>query len=656
VGYAYVYQNLQESTANNYVYAGGVFAATYDAAQKQWVSAGYVANYFVLNETPPITVIAGDGIVAWAYPTNPNLNASTFDFTIYDPVRHAWVGGGATLNGWGPMQIVNGQVVLSNGYKYGYNGATGTWGLNQSTSPVSAFSVGYPVNPAYPNTVWVTDMSVGASSTINWGDGTTGSGSGHHNYSTKQPYTITQTVTGYNGGTATSSAPAFTFAPTITTQPVAQTVSTGSPATFSVVATGIPAPTYQWYRNGILVPNGTGSSVTVIASPSDVGTYYCDVSNPEGSLLSLGVNLTISNTIPSFTTQPSSQTIASGSTVAFNAAATGAPTPTYQWYFNGSALSGATNPLLVVYGATSAGNYACIASNAAGSVTSATATLTVVASTNNNGRFVDLSVRGWVGTGNDVLIPGFWTGGAGTSGATPILVGALGPYLGTVGLSNYLTNPDLQLYNAQASLLASNTGWDSSLASLMSELGAPTLVPGSTDAAISTTLSPGGYSAIISGNGGGSGIALAEVFDASWTLPGGYTLQTPRLTSLSGRGFVGTGNNVLIGGIYIGGNTAKTVLIRASGPALSGLGLSGGLLDPTLSLHNSSGALMASNTGWGGNPQIVTAANDVYAFSWSTSSKDSALLVTLPPGGYTAEISGASGDTGLAMIEFYEVP
>jgi hypothetical protein len=139
------------------------------------------------------------------------------------------------------------------------------------------------------------------------------------------------------------------------------------------------------------------------------------------------------------------------------------------------------------------------------------------------------------------------------------------------------------------------------------------------------------------------------------------TNDAGQLINMSGRAWVGTGGNVLIAGFVIGGTTSRTVLIRASGPALSQLGVSGVLADPALQLYQSNGSagsnLIQSNTGWGGNAQIAAAAASVGAFSWgSAATSDSALLVTLPPGAYTAEISGAGGDSGISLVEVYELP
>jgi hypothetical protein len=134
-----------------------------------------------------------------------------------------------------------------------------------------------------------------------------------------------------------------------------------------------------------------------------------------------------------------------------------------------------------------------------------------------------------------------------------------------------------------------------------------------------------------------------------------YSSSRPRLINISARTQVGVGANVLIAGFVIGGTTSETVLIRASGPALTPFGVSGVLRDPQLQLNNSSG-MVATNAGWGGDIQIAAAAASVGAFSWGTlSTRNSAILVTLSPGTYTAEVSGESGDTGTALVEVYEV-
>jgi hypothetical protein len=128
-----------------------------------------------------------------------------------------------------------------------------------------------------------------------------------------------------------------------------------------------------------------------------------------------------------------------------------------------------------------------------------------------------------------------------------------------------------------------------------------------------------------------------------------------KMINVSTRGFVGVGVNELVAGFVIVGTLPVTVLIRASGPALTQFGVAGVLPDPKLTLTTAAGVLISSNTVWGGSSQIASAAASVGAFAWSATSKDSALLVTLPPGNYTATVAGASGDTGEALVEVYDV-
>jgi hypothetical protein len=106
----------------------------------------------------------------------------------------------------------------------------------------------------------------------------------------------------------------------------------------------------------------------------------------------------------------------------------------------------------------------------------------------------------------------------------------------------------------------------------------------------------------------------------------------------------------------ISGPTSETVLIRASGPALAAFGIFGTLSDPKLQLFDANQNLVASALGWMGNPQLAGAASRVGAFSWGSSpTQDSAILITLPPGSYTVQCSGASSDSGTALIEVYAV-
>ena len=453
-------------------------------------------------------------------------------------------------------------------------------------------------------------------------------------------------------------APAGT-PPTISAQPASQTIDAGSSVTFKVSGSGTSPFSYQWKLNGTPIVGATASSFSIPSvQVGDAGTYTVVITNSAGSVTSQGAAHTVNPVVlvPAFSVQPRSQTIAVGSTVVFSSEANAAPLPTYQWELDGVPISGANGRSLVINGATAAnaGSYTCVATNSGGSTTSSVATL-AVSSTSDIGRLVNIACRAGVGTGGNILIVGFVVGGQGTSGSETLFVRASGPALAPFGVPGTLPDPQLQLYSG-SSVLGTNNGWAGSIpiSAAAAAVGAfPWSDASSHDSALLRSLPAGGYTANISGLSGDKGVALAEVYDD--TPAGTYTPSTPRIVNISARVQVGTGGNVLIAGFVIGGSTSKTVLIRASGPALIPFGVAGTLPDPTLQLVSGS-TLLASNSAWGGDPQISAAAASVGAFAWNFGqSNDSAILMTLPPGPYTAEVSGSSGDTGVALVEVYEV-
>ena len=446
--------------------------------------------------------------------------------------------------------------------------------------------------------------------------------------------------------------------PSFSSQPAAETtVASGAAISLSVVASGTPLPTYQWYFGTTAIAGATGASLTISsATLADAGSYTCVVTNAAGSVTSSAATVTVTAP-PSLASQPVSQTIASGTTVVFNAPATGYPAPTYQWSLNNNPIAGATQPTLLISGATAAdaGSYTCTVTNALGSVTTAAATLALT-TTSTPGHLVNVSCRAQVGTGANELIMGYVIGGSGTTGSEPVLIRASGPALTPFGVTGVLVDPQLTL-NGASGVLAADSGWagNAAIASTAAAAGAFAWNSStSLDSALLSSLSGGSYTAQIAGASGDTGVALAEVYDA--TPSGTYTAASPRLVNISSRLQVGTGGNILIAGFVIGGSTSKTVLIRGSGPALTQFGVGGVLPDPQLQLYSGPTLLLADN-GWGGNAQIAATAATVGAFSWgTTATPDSALLVTLAPGAYTAQVSGASGDTGVALVEVYEVP
>ena len=261
-------------------------------------------------------------------------------------------------------------------------------------------------------------------------------------------------------------------------------------------------------------------------------------------------------------------------------------------------------------------------------------------------RLSSLSARGLAGTGDQTLIAGFATSGDDTK---QLLLRGIGPGLTPFGVSGVLADPALTLFNAAGTVLQQNNDWGGSatLTAIFAQLGSFSLPANSKDAALLATLPPGVYTAHLTAQGG-TGVALLEATDADPGTP------TARLASLSARDQVGTGDNILIAGFIITGSISRTVLIRGIGPTLARYGVSGVLANPQLQVFQGN-TLLAQNDDWGGAATLAAVATQVKAFALDANSKDAALLLTLPPGNYTAQVSGVSNTTGVALVEIYEV-
>jgi hypothetical protein len=257
----------------------------------------------------------------------------------------------------------------------------------------------------------------------------------------------------------------------------------------------------------------------------------------------------------------------------------------------------------------------------------------VTASGTSIPRLAGISTRGRVLTGDDVMIGGFIIGGA-----TPkkVVVRARGPSLGVAGA---LADPVLTLVPSSGPVVA-NDDWQT--AGNAAELAASGFAPAAAkESAIMASLAPGAYTAIVSGAGNTTGVALVEV----------YEMDHPEipLVGISTRGQAQSGDNVMIGGFIIQGSAAQTVVIRARGPSL---GMAGSLADPTLTLVPASGPVV-TNDDW----QTAANAADLAASGFApANAKESALLITLNPGAYTTIVSGVGGTTGIAIVEVYARP
>jgi TonB family protein len=261
-------------------------------------------------------------------------------------------------------------------------------------------------------------------------------------------------------------------------------------------------------------------------------------------------------------------------------------------------------------------------------------------------RLTNVSVRTTAGSGTDTLIVGFAVGGTGTK---PVLIRGIGPSLTSFGVTGAMANPQLRLFSGSTTI-SQNDDWggSASLSTVFQSVGAFAVPANSRDAALFEALQPGTYSVHLTSDGA-PGIALVECYDAGTTLAGGY------LTNLSARSIAGTGANVLTVGFAITGTDPKTVLLRGVGPALTGFGVTGALVNPRLRLFDSSGTEIADNDDWllAVTPQAVFSAAG--AFALPATSRDSVLFFALPPGTFTAQVSGVGNATGAALVEVYEI-
>jgi glucose/arabinose dehydrogenase len=258
---------------------------------------------------------------------------------------------------------------------------------------------------------------------------------------------------------------------------------------------------------------------------------------------------------------------------------------------------------------------------------------------------MNISTRTRVETGDNVLIGGFIISG---SAAKKVIIRAIGPSLSQHGLTDFLADPTLELYDDNSALLQSNDNWQDD-PSQASQISASGLAPSSNlESAIIATLQPGNYTAIVRGKNSGQGIALAEVYDLD-------PAADSQLGNISGRAYVQMNDDVMIGGFIIGNNIGATkVIVRAIGPSLSRSGLSNVLADPTLELHDGNGALLQSNDNWQDDPD--QAARISGANLAPSNSLESAIWTSLAPGNYTAIVRGKNNGVGIGLVEVYSVP
>jgi hypothetical protein len=394
---------------------------------------------------------------------------------------------------------------------------------------------------------------------------------------------------------------------------------------------------------GSLTKVGTGILSLINANTYSCGTFVNGgtlIAAHDGalgggnvSLSASGVTLTLQNgATNNYIANAASLSIVSGSTVNLNF--TGTPD---------------TIGSLIVDGVAQApGLYGSAASGAPNQLPEFTGTGQVLVTPVS--QLLNISTRMRVLTADNVLIGGFIITGC---DAKKVIIRGIGPSLNGVGVT--LSDPTLELHQGSTTL-ATNDNWkinDQTGQSQEADIRATTIPPtNDLESAIVMTLSPGAYTAILAGKTGGTGVGVVEVYDLAQA-------ANSRLANISTRGFVDTGNNVMIGGLIVGNGSGgmAQVLVRALGPSLSGAGVTGALSDPTLELHDASGATLATNDNWKINDQTGQSQEaDIRATTIPpTNDLESALVATLAPGNYTAIVRGKNNTTGVGLVEVYNI-
>ena len=368
------------------------------------------------------------------------------------------------------------------------------------------------------------------------------------------------------------------------------------------------------------------------------------------------------------TRNPQSLVVAPRSGVIFSVEAQGAPPLAYQWLLNGAPVPGATNSILSLtqVDASRVGAYTVAITSPAATATSDPATLTLSTTPT---KLANISTRGVTSGGANVLIGGFVVTGANPQQTRQMLIRVVGPTLGAApfNVGGVLANPRLEVYTGNiATPVLTNDDWGTqaggaaqvnAVQQATQRAAAFALPANSQDAVVLATLPPGTYTVQAKGPANApnaSGVVLIEVYDVTPN-----AASPGRAVNVSTRGTVGTGSNILIAGFVVNGGVSRRMLIRGAGPTLANLGVPGVLADPQLTLvDQSTGKTIATNDNWASGEDaavIASAAGAAGAFPFASGSRDAAMIVMLPPGQYTAQLSGVNGGTGVGIVEVYDV-
>jgi hypothetical protein len=247
-----------------------------------------------------------------------------------------------------------------------------------------------------------------------------------------------------------------------------------------------------------------------------------------------------------------------------------------------------------------------------------------------------------VQTGDNVGIGGFIITG---SAPKHVLLRAIGPSLSQFGVPNPLPDPVLELHGPGTFTTIINDNWMDDPAQKAAILATGLAPRNDLESAIDATLNPGAYTAVVKGKNNSVGVALVEVYDVNQAV-------LSKLGNISTRAFVSAGDDIVIAGFILGGNSGDDrILVRGIGPSLTAFGVSNALADPTLELRDSNGGLLLANNNWQDDPTMPVLPPGLQP----TRPLESVIMATLPPGLYTALLAGVNSGTGVGLVEVYDL-
>jgi len=259
----------------------------------------------------------------------------------------------------------------------------------------------------------------------------------------------------------------------------------------------------------------------------------------------------------------------------------------------------------------------------------------------------NVSTRLPVGKDDDVLIEGFIV--QGPSGSTKkILVRALGPFLRQFGITDALANPTLEIHDSSGATVATNNDWkNTQVGGLITgdqagEISSSGLAPtDDLESAIIANLAPGSYTAVVRGVNNTSGTGIVDAFDLSGSSP-------VRVVNVATRGFVQAGDKLMVAGFIVQNGSVKAVL-RAIGPSLLAVGINNALPDTTLQLRDQNGDIVMENDNWKSDQRQELENTGLQP----SHDLEAALVTTIPPGLYTAQVRGKNDASGTGVVEIY---